>query len=393
MGTTPSVRNFLGASFRLNPECEIVPFDDLIGTEKDALSALKLDPSFYGVVRSRLSGFSLKSICHDTAHLLYSLRNPSPIPSHARAKLGEQCLATVAKLVLDSVLEISTDDGFVSGGSAHSAVFDLGECSPLRGQSELTISALKYAQSLNLEDSYAISTRLYGYNRLPATPAWRRKLPTESAVMAFFDLEQGTRNACLLERNWKAWDSANGSSAWLGWTSKRRQPYSHSERSFKLYVSPLPECLPDCFREALAVGTESGARALKVAKDVYGVLRPDKLILYFDTEESMTASAAALKVKLRGIPGHRVPFTAAIDNEGILSWGVDPPSLERLLPWQGPSWRSWITDRIAVALTNSRSVPFPLEPWQAALDRVSLESVNILAWQPLPELWQETILQ
>src|SRR5207248_2006408 len=91
-----------------------------------------------------------------------------------------------------------------------------------------------------------------------------------------------------------------------------------------------------------------------------------------------------------GMPAHGVPFTAQIDAKGLLSWGMDPPHSEHLLPWQGPSWRYWITDRLAGALisanrTNAREV----KPWQFALERLQLEGIDTTTWLPSASLWEQ----
>jgi hypothetical protein len=88
-----------------------------------------------------------------------------------------------------------------------------------------------------------------------------------------------------------------------------------------------------------------------------------------------------------------VPFTAALDDDGLLSWGVDPPAAQHLLNWQPrESWRLWLTNRLANALLTARGTPAPTakprEPWEYALERLRLDGVDTDTWAPHDRLWQ-----
>ncbi len=76
----------------------------------------------------------------------------------------------------------------------------------------------------------------------------------------------------------------------------------------------------------------------------------------------------------------------------MLSWGVDPPDEEQMLPWMGrESWRLWVTNRLAVALiaagTNKEA---NLEPWQFALRRLQFEGVDTRSWTPAGSDWKQS---
>jgi len=98
-----------------------------------------------------------------------------------------------------------------------------------------------------------------------------------------------------------------------------------------------------------------------------------------------------LKPRLHDCPAHGVPFTAALDDEGLLSWGVDPPASVQLLEWQPrESWRLWLTNRLANALLTAKRAPATAtqrSPWQYALDRVRLEGIDIDTWTPSADVW------
>jgi hypothetical protein len=162
-------------------------------------------------------------------------------------------------------------------------------------------------------------------------------------------------------------------------------------RSFKLYVSPPAEHLREAFNATLEVLTEVRAPSFKIGRDLYGVLRPDKLVAYFGSREAVHDAGDRLRRRLEGMPAQGVPFTAALDAEELLSWGTDPPRGEHLLAWQGPSWRRWITDRLAVALLSAKAAAATaLEPWQFALDRLRLEGIETTTWTPATTIWNQS---
>lgn len=154
------------------------------------------------------------------------------------------------------------------------------------------------------------------------------------------------------------------------------------ECRYKLYVSPQPEYLPATFERTLEVLTDTAAQAFKVGADCYGFLRPDKLVIYFSSRNDALTAATLLQSTLAGIAAHGVPFTAEISTDGLISWGVDPPTGTRLLPWEGSSWRRWLTDRLAAALIAARDAAVALPAWQFALDRIAIEGVDPQTWLP-----------
>jgi hypothetical protein len=157
----------------------------------------------------------------------------------------------------------------------------------------------------------------------------------------------------------------------------------------KLYVSPHPSSLPDAFSAWVGVSAAVDALAFKVGRSVRGLLRPDKMVLYFAGLDDLAEGAERLRRTLDGCPAQGVPFTAAISADGLLSWGTDPPrAAQTPLLTMGESWRLWITNRLARALLAARASPSAaIEPWQFALDRVRLEGVDTETWAPGQRMW------
>jgi len=176
------------------------------------------------------------------------------------------------------------------------------------------------------------------------------------------------------------------------WQSRHQQRgLARPKITYKLYVSPLCEFLPEAFGATVDVLTHAQTTRFKVGLDVYGLLRPDKIVAYFGTFEEVQDAADRLQGKLAGCPAHGVPFSAAIAGDGLLSWGMDPPRDQLTLAWQErESWRLWLTNRLAVALLAAKAARSnTIEPWQFAMERLELEGVNTSSWTPVQTIWEE----
>ena len=369
--------------FRSNPAYELLPFGRLPPDQQELLSNLTKDPDFYGVLRPRAIGVgSVKSVCRDTALLVHTLLQPGPLPHYLRQTSDEHSNQAIAELVLDGVLEIGHEGRFVSGPDAYGIVYASHaprECKGLLPR--LSQAALEYGQALVIDDTVRLSERLYFYNRIPLTPHWTRRLPSADAVAEFLGLSDPT----VRERLRKKWSSVEPFAPHRGWFQWRsRFANQDGGYGYKLYISPRPDAMPDVFRAVVETLDESAADHFKVGCDPVGLLRPDKLIVYFGDFEPLRRVAHDLTLRLSGCPAQGVPFTAAIGDDGLLSWGVDPLPEKGALAWQGPeSWRLWVTNRLAAALVAARNnLPGTLQPWQFALERLRLENVDTATWTP-----------
>lgn len=387
----------LARAFRANPAFELVLFDRLAAAEQEALAALREDPDFYGVLRPRPGSPALgvKSVDRETALLFLTLREPGPLPSYMTRMLAGGALRTVvSRLVADGILEIEleTDEGgaFVSGAPALVRFGERrGGASGNGRLAELSLAALRYAQDLALDDPLAVSFRLYGYNRRPLTPPWKRRLPGGGdAVLSWLGLGAGGVHRKRLDRDWER--TGASSDWWLSWRSRDSGNTlagpEESGATWKLYISPLPEALPESFGIILEALAAARAPQFKVGADAWGILRADKIVSYFPSFERLAAAADELATRLSGLPAQGVPFTSEIGGDGLLSWGVDPPREESALG-SGESWRLWLTHRLARALVSARSAHAG-EPWRFALDRVRLEGVDTESWTPGALLWK-----
>jgi hypothetical protein len=382
------------AIFRANRQYELVLFDRLPPDQKELLDGLRHDPDLYGILRPcGQSELGIKSVCRDTALLFFTLLEPGPLPGYVKASLAAQCNQEIAELVLDGVLEIERDGTFVSRADAFDLIYEEDRQGAQAGAiARLSREALRYGQSLELGDALRLSARLYFYNRRPASPERRRRFPSPESVAEYLGINPGGKAADLLERHWSKIELEPPFDAWLMWKYRRsRRAAEDSRYGYKLYVSAECDSVREAFDATLAVASALKVPRFKIGKDVYGMLRPDKIVLYFSRLEDLQEAADRLKDRLTGCPAQGVPFTASLSDDGLLSWGTDPPREQQLLEWrERESWRLWLTNRLANALLAGKAAQTrSVEPWQYALERVRLEGVDTQSWTPDQSIWQE----
>jgi hypothetical protein len=381
-------REILGRGFRSNPAFELVLYDRLPPEERKTLAELRKDPDFYGILRPRdgAAALGVKSVDRETALLFLTLREPGPLPAYMEALLGEGALRTVSRLVADGILEVEHGGGFVFGAAAL-PLFTHGDAEggAVGRLAGISLAALRYGQDLDVDDAFSLSYRLYGYNRRPLTPRWKRLLGDAEAVLAWLGIGPGGRWRQELDRGW---ESRGPNEWWLSWHSRAQvDGLTGSGATWKLYISPAPEVLPESFGAILEALAAARAPQFKVGADAWGLLRADKIVAYFPSFELLAAAADALASRLSGMPAQGVPFTSEIGGDGLLSWGVDPPREESAAG--GESWRLWLTHRLARALISARSTE-SAEPWRFAMERVRLEGVDTDTWTPGAMLWKRS---
>jgi len=105
-------------------------------------------------------------------------------------------------------------------------------------------------------------------------------------------------------------------------------------------------------------------------------------MVYFDSHPELIAFAERLAPRLADLTAHGVPFTAPIDDAGMLSWGVDPPRDEAAVGgYVDESWRIWICNRLALALIAAADDAATRDaPWRYALARLWLSGVDTRTW-------------
>lgn len=380
--------------FRAGREFDLVVFDRLPLDEQAALAELTRDPELYGVLRPRAgSGRTWKAVDRELALLLLTLAESGPLPSYVFRPDPERARREIETLVLDGVLERETASGFRSGPEALATAPSASTAEPGR-LARLSVEALRHAATLRHLPIEEVAGRLYGFHHEPLLLPDAERLADASAVLAHLGAAPGTALAARLEQAWRR--SADASETWILWTS--RQPSAgRATGSFKLYISPRGSEMPRAFGLAVETLSHGSARAFKVGANAAGLARPDKLVVYFDTLETLEATARRLASALSDIQPQGVPFSAEIAQGGLLSWGIDPPRGEHSPSWLGTeSWRLWVARRLASALASAHAASAArtsgeageeAEPWLFALDRLRREGVDTDRWTPSAALW------
>jgi hypothetical protein len=208
------------------------------------------DSQLYGILRPRQrDGLRLMAVSADAALLFLTLREPGQLPAYIRSSLGDSCEATIAKFVGDGVLELNVGGGFVWGPSGLDALLDGSNVGMGQGQFDaLSAAAIQFASSLASTDVLELATRLYTYNRMPASPRWRNQLGSPNDVERFLGIGRSCRLGFSLRGDWYCWVSSHIAD-------------DATSCAYKLYVSPLPSALRETVAIITAVADTARANA------------------------------------------------------------------------------------------------------------------------------------
>ncbi len=382
-GPRPSVP-LLARHFRASPEYRLVSVDALAAPQREHLSALVDCPDVHALLHPRDGVSRTKSLCRDATALLTELATPGPLP--ASVQEGTDATETIARLLLDGVLEVEWNGEYVGGPEAHPLVYGATGPGPAPGRiGQMSVDAIEYAAALRLSDPRALSHRLYCHNRMPVTAQRLAQLPDAAHIEAFLGLSEPT----LARRLGSRWVTVPDSQGyWRRWVPRSGRATSPDAPMHKLYVSPKCDDLRDVLPIVIEVANLHGAISFKLGRGVAGLMRPDKLVVYFADAQAADDAAGALVDRLCGVPAHGVPFTAAVDPEGLVARGIDPPRDALVVAWQGPSWRRWVTDRLALGLVDAAPLPSLAETTRFALERLRLDGVDPHTFRPAPWLWR-----
>ena len=233
---------------------------------------------------------------------------------------------------------------------------------------QLSLSALRMAAAHRQAEPGELARFLYRFGTVPRSPAVERDFGPDDDPMAVLSLTSGGQARRIL-------DTVFNATSFDGWYSFSRVPTDARLQSVcKLYVSPRPEALADAFPRSAAVFAESGVRSFKVGRGIEGLLRPDKIVAYFEDKTHQADVAAAIVHTLAGCPAQSVPFTNEVGGDGIVSAGVDPPAGDT-----PTSWRAWVTERLASAVSASLAMDVEGRV-RAALEGIQAAGVDPFSW-------------
>jgi hypothetical protein len=360
------------AILRANPAYELVSLERLPAEERAVLNGAAGDEDLYGLLRPKEdSGLAPRSASTSVALLVLSLAEPGPLPAFAVKSLGDAAGGTIERLVLDGVLELDVGGRFVSGAAALTGAE---EPERLGRVAELSLEAARHVAALEGVPPELLALRLYCYARRPLTPALRTRFQDEESVARFLEVDRAAAH-------WAETGTENGD-AWRMWRPRAPSGSGGKRAGFKLYVAPELEALPDAFAVLAETLAEKPNVGFKVARDVTGLCRPDKLVAYFERFEDLRGAVTSLRERLGAMPAQPVPFTGEVTADGLLSWGVDPLPTET----DGRSWRLWLAVRLAEYIVEARAQGAD-EPWRFAIERLRLDGIDTTVWAPVSTAW------
>ncbi|SEI53230.1 hypothetical protein SAMN05216327_102275 [Dyadobacter sp. SG02] len=379
------VKFLLHATFRSNPEFELIEQGNLNQQELRALADLNKDPEFFGVFRRAYTDErgSAKLAYKEVALLFYFLQNAGELPQYFKSGYDDEVNLTMARLVLEGIFEIKAGGHFYSGAAAQTFLYELRERDPNRSHPlfEISSGAIRYAVQLNEADAASLAGKLYAYNTAPLFLTSANALKTFEDVVAFLGIGRNDPLTHELLENWHTHEPGQKYS-WISWSRKRKERHDARVRStYKIYISPVLEELPEVFEKAVRVLTGSGAFSFKIGMNREGLLRPDKFVAYFNAFDHLTAAAGQLDGVLKGHKAQGVPFTAPLDGSGMLSWGMDSATDGILKDREGGSWRAAVTEKLAASISLSKTEKLSQEECvDFVLKKMMLEGIDPTTW-------------
>lgn len=234
----------------------------------------------------------------------------------------------------------------------------------------LSLAGLRLAAASDIAEPAGLARWLYRFGIAPRGSPLERNLGPDDDPMAVLGLATGGAARRVLAEHYEA-------TSFPGWFSFARSESSTSMTpTCKLYVSPRVDALGDAFPEIVAAFERAHVRSFKVGRGIYGLLRPDKIVAYFDDVRRLTDVAHAIEGRLQGCPVQGVPFTAEVAGDGLVSAGVDPPFVHEL-----SSWRAWVTTTLAAALVEAKALR-SCDAVGAALAAIKRAGVDPETWSP-----------
>ena len=244
----------------------------------------------------------------------------------------------------------------------------------------LSLAALRMAASSSLSDPAVIAQWLYRFGTVPRDLAIERDFGPDDDPMAVLGMTIGGGARRRLEAAYEA-------TSFSGWYSFARMASAAQLSPIcKLYISPRPEALAYAFPLIADELVRIEVRSFKVGRGIEGLLRPDKIVAYFDERAHMLAAAAVLERALVQCPVQGVPFTADVGGNGLLSSGVDPPPGSVAL-----SWRAWITKRLAASLAARVGEPADVR-LAGTLADLRFARIDPDTWQPHDNVFRDEVI-
>lgn len=387
------VTGFLNKRFRAGESYRLVEWNQLEDNDRSMLSNAGNAGEIYGIFKpvSSANGLMQKIAWKEQAFIFLHCKNYHQLPNYVLSQPYGRYENIITEMLIDHVLELQYEEDFISGPGASAMIFDnnwLTKNSLADKLSTLSANAIRYSLYLRNETAKSLGNKLYTFNVIPRDKNSKQYLSAAKSINDF--IYSGFEHSEMLSKNW----SLNRERKyWFSWS--RNEPlagYEHTEvaGTYKLYLSPIPDAVPAFFNIAVPVLTRSNATGFKIGQTIDGLLRPDKMIAYFNNREDLFSAAKELEVLSNDIPAHGVPFTTQLDKSGLISFGIDHAFLKLK---RGYSWRTWVTEVLAKTILQAKTENLSMEfLFQYIKARLFTERINIDKWSFIDETEDNNLL-
>jgi len=355
--------------------------------QKESLAGMQDESEVYGVFEpvTTSKGLAPKVAYQKVALLYFHLQQNNKLPHYLIFSGDQKINETIAGLLLDGIIEIEWQGEFVSGPGALAAIYNedaVGEAQLSNHLSRLSYKAIYYAWMLNDADERSVAGSLYAFNTTPWDSSMKMRFYDKHNVKDFlFSCTNGDVLNTLNEK-WHA--TVTEKKVWLSWSRQGTENFENVEspRIYKLYISPLIHDVPGVLARCVPVINSSDAVSFKIGNTLQELLRPDKMVVYFYSKESLFKTAAVLRELLGVDNAQGVPFSSQLDDRGLLSWAEEPAD-EGLHSFASHSWRTMICDKLAAILVQAKENKLS---WSRAIAYIEAtmqaKGLDIRNWEP-----------
>ncbi len=386
--------------YRFNPAYRLTPYSDLPERYQKKFAPLVKDGRYHSFLHApRETGLTIKAVTRDLADLLGRLREPGSLNALFRElgeRIDEEKRKFFFRLVIDGVLEVKKGDSFISGVEGVNSILPSGRSSPAEysGEAEgeiqkLSAEGISFAVNSALTRPQDLSILLYNFNCIPMYRTWRERFPGEDDILRFLGLRE--------DHTWPGMPPdisprrpKEGSSTdklayyenWISWKFTRGR--ERDKLNYKVYLSPVPADLPRVFELAREEIVRRDVCFMKVGRRRNNLLRPDKLVVYFQDYREASDFAGGMVDRTAGYTAQGVPFSYQIDRDNpLVSMGVDPP--RRMS--ENISWRLYVTNKLAMAVHGARREEAgDIDGY--IRDYMRIAGVDSGSWGPLDGNWE-----
>jgi hypothetical protein len=314
------------------------------------------------------------------------LQRSNKLPHYLIFSGDQKVNETIASMLLDGIIEVEWEGRFVSGPGALPAIHEDGAASQphlSNHVSQLSYKALYYGWMLNGLDERSLANRLYAFNTIPWDASMKLTFSNKNSVREFLFSGMDDKTMNVLNERWHS--TITEKNEWLSWNRKDGSFIDdRSQRIYKLYISPLLNDLPEVLLKCVPIINASDAVSFKIGNTLAGLLRPDKMVVYFYSGESLFKTAGKITESVKGYTPQGVPFSAQLDDIGLLSWGEDPPEEEGPQSLESCSWRTMISNKLAGILVQAKesklSWPGAIAYIEATMQSKGFDTRN---WEPV----------